>query len=59
MIKIEVVSNLRHTYSDANFKIRQVQTGNVYIEAYDLLTSQYTYEETNEPIEVEAEEPTE
>ena len=59
MIKIEVVSNLRPTYSDANFKIRQVQTGIVYNEAYDLLTSQYTYEETNELIEVEAEEPTE
>ena len=40
-----------HTYSDEQFRIRQVQTGVVYDEAWDRLDSEYTYEETDEKIE--------
>ena len=42
-----------HTYSDANMKIRQEETGNIYDEAWDLTSSQYTYTETDIPIEEE------
>lgn len=41
------------TYSDEGFKILQVETGVIYDEAIDLATSEYTYEETDEPIEEE------
>ena len=37
---------LYRTYSDENFKILQVETGNIYDEAIDIETSNYTYEET-------------
>ena len=49
-------SNLVKTYSDENFKIVQVETGLVYEEAVDIYPSRYTYEETNEQIEVPEEE---
>ena len=42
------------TYSDENFKIRQVETGNVYDVAIDVENATYTYEETEEKIEMEA-----
>ena len=42
------------TYSDENFKIRQVETGNVYDVAIDVENAPYTYEETEEKIEMEA-----
>lgn len=45
--------NLYRTYSDENFKIRQMPTGNIYDEAIDVEDSNYTYEETNIPIEEE------
>ena len=41
------------TYSDEGFKILQVETGVVYDEAIDLASSEYTYEETDEPVEEE------
>lgn len=44
---------LIRTYSDENFKIRQVETGIVYDEAVDVKNSGYTYEETDEKIESE------
>lgn len=47
--------NLYRTYSDENFKIRQMPTGNIYDEAIDVEDSIYTYEETNIPIEEEVE----
>lgn len=40
------------TYSDENFKIRQVETGNVYDVAIDVENAPYTYEETEEKIEI-------
>lgn len=43
--------NLYRTYSDSNFKIKQVETGTVYDEAIDVESSNYTYVETDELIE--------
>ena len=39
------------TYSDENFKIKQIETGIIYDEAIDLESSNYTYIETDEKIE--------
>ena len=47
--------NLYRTYSDENFKIRQIETDILYDEAIDVEDSTYTYEETNIPIEEEDE----
>lgn len=46
---------LYKTYSDEDYKILQVETGNIYDEAIDIETASYTYEETNEKIEREEE----
>ena len=45
---------IRH-YSDRNMKIRQVETGKLYEDAVDVIPCNFTYEETDEPIEVEDE----
>jgi hypothetical protein len=47
--------NLYRTYSDKDYKILQIETGNIYDEAIDVETANYTYEETNEKIEREEE----
>lgn len=44
---------LYRTYSDANLMIRQEQTGVEYAEAIDVENSNYTYIETETPIESE------
>lgn len=44
--------NLYITKSENGFKILQVETGRVYDEAIDVEGANYTYEETNEKIEV-------
>ena len=44
--------NLYRTYSNEDYKILQVETGNIYDEAIDVEDTQYNYEETNEKIEV-------
>ena len=49
------VKLFRH-YSDGGYKIKQVETGFIYDEAIDNEFAPYTYEETNELIEVEEEE---
>lgn len=57
MIKIELLNNntlIRH-YSDENLMILQLETGETYAEAIDLFPCEYTYEETNEPIEIDEE----
>lgn len=46
---------LYKTYSDENFKIKQVETGIVYDEAIDVENAPYTYEETDVLIEEESE----
>lgn len=43
-------------YSDAGMMIRQIETDILYEDAVDILPCRYTYEETNEPIEVEGED---
>ena len=55
-MSIEEVLNetqVRH-YSDKAVKIRQIETGVVYEDAVDVRPCQYTYEETDEPIESDA-----
>ncbi len=51
IIQEDYLNNLVLTYSDQNYKIRQVETGAVYDEAIDLKPCAYTYEETDEKIE--------
>lgn len=43
--------NLYRTYSDSNMYIRQIETGIEYSEAIDVEFANYTYEETDTPIE--------
>lgn len=40
---------IRH-YSDQNLKLRQIETGEIFPDAVDVIPCQFTYEETNEPI---------
>lgn len=47
--------NLYRTYSDENYKIRQIETGAIYDEAIDVENAEYTYEETEEKIEISEE----
>ena len=42
---------LYRTYSDGQYKIRQIETGNIYEEAIDVENSGFTYKETDEKIE--------
>lgn len=44
---------LYRTYSNEGFYIIQVETGTKYIEAIDVENAPYTYQETDEPIEVD------
>ena len=58
MIKTELLKDgalIRH-YSDSGMKLLQVETGVVYDEAIDIVPCQYTYEETNTPIETTEED---
>ena len=54
MIKQEKVKienrELLHTYSDNNKYILQVETSNIYDEAYDVIPCKYTYTEMEEEI---------
>lgn len=43
--------NLYRTYSDEGYRIKQIETGNIYDEAIDIEDAPYTYEETNIKIE--------
>lgn len=50
MIVIETTeSGLTHTYSDAGYKIQQLDTGVIYDDAIDAI--HHEYEETDIPIE--------
>ena len=51
MIKVEILEQFKKTYSDENFLIRKIGTNEIYSEAYDLLSSNYEYEETDELFE--------
>ena len=52
MIRSEIIDNMvvRH-WSDANVKIRQIETGTLWNDAVDILPCAYTYEETDEPLD--------
>ena len=43
--------NLYKTYSDERYRIKQIETGNIYDEAIDVEDAPYTYEETDIKIE--------
>ena len=53
MIIVEYIEteNRERRYSDLNMKIRQVETGNLYEDAVDVIPCPYTYEETDIPVE--------
>ena len=53
----EIPENNSEDFSEATFKIRQVETGVVYDEAVDVIPCRYTYEATDEPIEPSESEP--
>lgn len=42
-------------YSDQGMKIRQVETGFLFDEAGDFIPCEYTYEETNIPVDPQVE----
>lgn len=43
---------LYRSYSDLGYKIKQIETGAIYDEAVDVESSTFTYEETEETIDV-------
>ena len=53
MIITEQTDGLIRHYSSLNLKIRQVETGAVYDDAWDITPCPYTYEETEEVIDGE------
>ncbi len=57
MIIEEIIENGERVlhFSDIGMKIKQIETGIVYENAIDVVPCRYTYEETNEPIEIEEE----
>lgn len=63
MILTEIIDHgnvqvIRH-YSNNNLQIRQVETGLIFDDAIDIVPCQFTYEETDTPIEdreIDAEE---
>ena len=57
MIIEELLENdrVRH-YSDRDMMIKQVETGNLYEDAVDIIPCRFTYEETDIPIPVMPEE---
>ena len=57
MIKTEFLNDgtlIKH-YSDAGFMLLQVETGAKYSDPIDIFPCPYTYEETDELIEIEEE----
>ena len=57
MIKTEYLNDgtlIKH-YSDEGFMLLQVETGAKYAEPIDIIPCPYTYEETDELIEIEEE----
>lgn len=53
MIQTEPINDkLVKTYSDEGFRIKQIETEIVYDEAIDVIPLRYTYEETDEKVEI-------
>ena len=61
MIIVEIVDDgtRERRYSDQGVKLRQIETGNIYDDAVDVIPCKYTYEETDEPVDPEPEIPEE
>lgn len=53
MIVTEMIDDRIRHYSDQGLKILQVETGKLYEDAVDIVPCPYTYDETDEPIEVD------
>lgn len=54
MIVVEILNEkLKRTYSNENFKIMKISTGEIYYDAIDIIDSKYEYSETSEKIEGE------
>lgn len=51
MIEQKINDTLVRHYSDAGMMIRQVETGNLYSDAVDVVPCRYSYEETDTPVE--------
>lgn len=52
MLRVEDYGDkFKRTYSDEGFYILKVGTSEKYVDAIDLKTSTFEYEETDEPIE--------
>ena len=57
MIIVESMGARVRRYCDRNVMLRQVETGNLYEDAVDVVPCPYTYEETDVPLD-DAEEAT-
>lgn len=59
MIIVELVDDetRERRFSDKQVKLLQVETGNLYDDAIDVIPCRYTYEESDVPVEPEPEEP--
>lgn len=51
MIIIKDLGLCECRYSDNNVKIRQIETNTLWNDAINVKPCQYTYEETNEPLD--------
>ena len=52
MIQSEIINNRIHIWSDKRLIIRQVETGALYEDVNGIYPHPWTYEETDEPIEI-------
>lgn len=54
MIIVEKINEqLERRYSDSGRYLKQIETGFIYGEAIDLSPCEFTYEETDEPVETD------
>lgn len=51
IVEQKISGTLVRHYSDAGMMIRQIETGNLYSDAVDVVPCRYTYEETDTPVE--------
>lgn len=53
MIIVQNLGTVERRYSDQNVKIRKIETDTLWNDAIDAIPCQYTYEETNIPLDPE------
>lgn len=59
MIITETIGNAERRYSDQNVKLRQIETNTLWNDAVNTIPCQFTYEETEipiDPVELEPED---